>query len=94
MFDSESSQYKVQLIFDIKGFMDVEKLTNAIVTTAGKHDILKTKLYSSRKGVFYQLLMSSMDTEIEYEEMIDHQEKLEKLLADQYKIIDIENIIS
>ncbi|CAN7459412.1 amino acid adenylation domain-containing protein [Peribacillus frigoritolerans] len=91
LFDSESSQYKVQLIFDIKGFLDVEKLTNAIVTTAGKHDILKTKLYSSRKGVFYQLLMSSMDTEIEYEEMIDHQEKLEKLLADQYKIVDIEN---
>lgn len=91
LFDSESSQYKVQLIFDIKGVLDVGKLKNAIRTAAGKHDILKTKLYSSRKGIFYQLLMSSMDIEIKYEEMTDHQAKLEKLLADQYKIIDIEN---
>ena len=91
LFDSESSQYKVQLIFDIKGVLDVAKLKNAIGTAAGKHDILKTKLYSSRKGIFYQLLMSSVDIEIKYEEMTDHQAKLEKLLADQYKIIDIEN---
>ncbi|WP_185150853.1 non-ribosomal peptide synthetase [Peribacillus simplex] len=91
LFDSESSQYKVQLIFDIKGFLDFEKLKNAIVTTSGKHDILKTKLYSSKKGLFYQLLMNSMDPEIEYEEIMDQQVKLEKLLADQYKMIDIEN---
>ncbi|MFE4896976.1 amino acid adenylation domain-containing protein [Peribacillus butanolivorans] len=91
LLDSESSQYKVQLIFDIKGCLDVRKLKNAIKTIVGKHDILKTKLYSSRKGIFYQLLMSSLDIEVQYEELNDHHVMLEKLLADQYKSIDIEN---
>ncbi|MFC0562216.1 non-ribosomal peptide synthetase [Halalkalibacter alkalisediminis] len=91
LFDSDSSQYTVQLSFGLDGQLNIEKLKNAITKTMLKHDIFKTQFHSDKKGHFQQFLLHSVDIEIDYVDLWNSHLNLEQWMESQYKKIDIES---
>ncbi|WWB88058.1 amino acid adenylation domain-containing protein [Priestia aryabhattai] len=91
LFNRESQEYKVQLIFEIKGSLNILEMKDAINATIKKHDILKTKFYSDKKGIFHQVVMDELEVEVQYRELPYTHMALENLLTTQYRNIDIEN---
>ncbi|WP_332629890.1 amino acid adenylation domain-containing protein [Halalkalibacter flavus] len=91
LFDSDSSQYTVQLRFGLDGQLNIEKLKNAITRTMLKHDIFKTEFHSDKKGNFHQVLLKYVDIDIDYVDLWNSPLNLEQLVQSQYKKIDIES---